>query len=106
MPLGAAARSVHRLSARLRTVRFMGEHPVRSVGVTLDDVRNVALTLPRTYIYATRITPADTFGPFARQPKNDPAWNYYEIDASHSPNVTAPDALMAMLEKIAAEPKR
>ena len=38
--------------------------------------------------------------------KNDPAWRYHEIDASHSPNVTAPDALMAMLEKIAAEPKR
>ena len=26
------------------------------------------LTLPRSYIYATRIAPADTFGPFA---KND-----------------------------------
>jgi pimeloyl-ACP methyl ester carboxylesterase len=60
------------------------------------------LTLPRNYIYATRITPADTFGPFARETKSDPAWNYYEIDASHSPNVTAPDALMALLVKIAA----
>ena len=60
------------------------------------------LTLPRSYIYATRITPADTFGPFARQTKNDPAWNYYEIDASHSPNVTAPEALMALLQKIVA----
>jgi len=65
-----------------------------------------ALTLPRSYIYATRIRPADTFGPFARQTKNDPAWRYYEIDASHSPNVTAPEALMALLLKIAAEPKR
>ena len=61
-----------------------------------------ALTLPRSYIYATRITPADTFGPFAERAKNDPAWRYYEIDASHSPNVTAPDALMALLEEIAA----
>ena len=61
-----------------------------------------ALTLPRSYIYATRITPADTFGPFARQTKSDPAWNYHEIDASHSPNVTAPEALMALLQKIAA----
>jgi pimeloyl-ACP methyl ester carboxylesterase len=61
-----------------------------------------ALTLPRSYIYATRITPADTFGPFARMAKSDPAWNYHEIDASHSPNVTAPDALMALLQKIAA----
>jgi hypothetical protein len=34
--------------------------------------------------------------------KNDPAWRYYEIDASHSPNVTAPEALMALLQKIAA----
>ena len=34
--------------------------------------------------------------------KSDPAWSYYEIDASHSPNVTAPEALMALLQKIAA----
>ena len=31
-----------------------------------------ALTLPRSYIYATRITPADTFGPFARMAKAIP----------------------------------
>jgi hypothetical protein len=37
------------------------------------------LTLPRSYIYATRITPADTFGPFSRMTKSDPAWSYYEI---------------------------
>ena len=60
------------------------------------------LTLPRSYIYATRITPADTFGPFARMTKGDAAWSYYEIDASHSPNVTAPEALMELLQKIAA----
>ena len=30
------------------------------------------LTLPRSYIYATRITPADTFGQFARRAKSDP----------------------------------
>jgi hypothetical protein len=60
------------------------------------------LTLPRSYIYATRITPADTFGPFARMTKADPAWRYFEIDASHSPNVTAPEALTVLLEKIAA----
>jgi pimeloyl-ACP methyl ester carboxylesterase len=60
------------------------------------------LALPRSYIYATRITPADTFGPFAKMAKNDPAWRYFEIDASHSPNVTAPAALMALLEKVTA----
>ncbi len=59
-------------------------------------------SLPRSYIYATRITPSDTFGPFAKRTKNDPGWRYFEIDASHSPNVTAPEALMALLEKIVA----
>jgi pimeloyl-ACP methyl ester carboxylesterase len=62
------------------------------------------LTLPRSYIYATRITPADTFGPFAKRARSAPGWRYYEIDASHSPNVTAPDALMASLQKIIAKP--
>jgi pimeloyl-ACP methyl ester carboxylesterase len=60
------------------------------------------LTLSRSYIYATRITPADTFGRFAQMTKSDPAWRYFEIDASHSPNVTAPEVLMGLLQKIAA----
>jgi pimeloyl-ACP methyl ester carboxylesterase len=60
-------------------------------------------SMPRSYIYATRVTPADTFGPFARRAKSEVGWRYYEIDASHSPNVTAPEALMALLERIAAE---
>jgi pimeloyl-ACP methyl ester carboxylesterase len=66
-------------------------------------LRGGELTLPRSYIYATRITPADTFGPFAERAKREPGWRYHEIDASHSPNVTAPDALMVLLEKIIAE---
>jgi pimeloyl-ACP methyl ester carboxylesterase len=60
------------------------------------------LTLARSYIYATRITPADTFGRFSKMTKDNPAWSYYEIDASHSPNVTAPEALMGLLQKIAS----
>ena len=60
------------------------------------------MTLPRSYIYATRITPADTFGQFARRARSEAGWRYYEIDASHSPNVTAPEALMALLQKIVA----
>lgn len=60
--------------------------------------------LPRSYIYATRITPADTFGQFAKRTKNEAGWRYFEIDASHSPNVTAPEALMALLMEITARP--
>jgi pimeloyl-ACP methyl ester carboxylesterase len=65
-------------------------------------LRNGELTLPRIYIYATRITPADTFGRFTARAKSAPGWRYFEIDASHSPNVTAPEALMALLQKIVA----
>jgi hypothetical protein len=60
------------------------------------------LTLPRSYVYATRFPPVNVFGQFAKMAKSDSAWRYFEIDASHSPNVTAPEALMALLEKIAA----
>jgi hypothetical protein len=35
--------------------------------------------------------------------RDEPCWRYHEIDASHSRNVTAPDALMELLEKIIAE---
>ena len=65
-----------------------------------------ALTVPRSFIYATRITPADTFGPFAKRAKGRHGWGYHEIDASHSPNVTAPEALSALLQKIVAEQRK
>jgi pimeloyl-ACP methyl ester carboxylesterase len=60
--------------------------------------------LPRSYIYATRASPVDAFGPFAKRAKSGADWRYYEIDASHSPNVTAPETLMALLQKIVSEP--
>jgi hypothetical protein len=63
-------------------------------------LQNAEPNLPRSYIYATRITPADTFGQFAARAKREPGWRYFEIDASHSPNVTAPDALMKLLKEI------
>jgi hypothetical protein len=56
--------------------------------------------MPRSYIYATRITPADTFGPFAARARSEAGWGCHEIDASHSPNVTAPELLTALLRKI------
>ena len=61
-----------------------------------------ALTLPRSYVYATRITPADTFARFAARAKGEPGWRYFEIDASHAPAVSAPEKLMAVLETILA----
>jgi pimeloyl-ACP methyl ester carboxylesterase len=66
-------------------------------------LQNGEPTLPRSYIYATRIAPADTFGQFAARAKSEPRWRYHEIDASHSPHVTAPEMLMQMLQRIVGE---
>lgn len=65
-------------------------------------LQNGGPTLPRSYIYATRITPADTFGQFAASARSEPGWRYFEIDASHAPNVTAADTLMEVLQEIVA----
>lgn len=67
---------------------------------------NRTLRTPQSYIYCTRIGPGDMFGPFARAAKANPDWGYFELDASHSPHITAPDALARVLNDIAAGVKR
>lgn len=62
-------------------------------------LRNAENRVPRAYIYAKRATPEDTFRPFAERAKRE-HWTYREIDASHSPHVTAPEALMTILQSI------
>jgi pimeloyl-ACP methyl ester carboxylesterase len=58
---------------------------------------------PRTYIYCRRIGAFDTFGRFAQQAAKDSAWQYHELDASHAPNITAPEALAALLIPLATD---
>ena len=94
-PPGTSAADVEWLTAR------RVDMPIKCFEMKLK-LQNGELTLPRSYVYATRITPADTFGQFAKRTKSEAGWRNYEIDASHSPNVTAPEALMALLEKIVA----
>src|SRR5262249_33649617 len=53
------------------------------------------LTLPRAYIACMR-NERGPFRPFAARAKAE-GWPLFELDATHSPNVTAPDALMAVL---------
>jgi pimeloyl-ACP methyl ester carboxylesterase len=67
-------------------------------------MRNGELSLPRSYVYFTRVSPADPFRPFAERAKNDPHWRYYELDASHSAHITAPEALAHLLQMIASRP--
>jgi len=64
-------------------------------------LQNGEITLPRSYIYCTRIPPGDPFRPFANRARSESGWRYYEIDASHSPHITAPEALAVLLQTIA-----
>ena len=65
-------------------------------------LRNPEPAQHRSYIYCTKKGPDDVFAQFSLRLKSDPSWRYYEIDASHSPNVTAPDALAKLLCEIVA----
>jgi hypothetical protein len=61
-------------------------------------LRGADITLPRSYVYCKRIGSVDVFRPFAERAKSEPGWRFYEIDASHSPHVTAAEALAALLQ--------
>ncbi|MFL5286685.1 MAG: alpha/beta fold hydrolase [Rhodopila sp.] len=52
---------------------------------------------PRSYMHCTKKTDPDVFRQFADRFRNDPAWRFYAMDASHSPNITAPAELATVL---------
>lgn len=56
------------------------------------------LTLPRTYIQCMRYANQGPFAQFAARAGD--GWQCYKLDASHSPNVTAPGALMDLLQRV------
>ena len=56
---------------------------------------------PRSYIYCTKTGIGDTFGQFAARAKRE-NWRYFEIDASHNPHITNPQALLDILNQIAS----
>jgi len=64
-------------------------------------LRGAADHLPCTYIYCLRPMPGDVFAQFAERARGEPGWRLYEIDATHSPNITAPEALADLLAAIA-----
>ena len=74
--------------------------PVQTFAQPLQ-LRNPTPAFPRSYIYCTRKTADDVFLQFSKRFKSDPAWRYFELDASHSPNVTSPEALVRLLLEIA-----
>ncbi len=58
------------------------------------------LTLPRHYIYCQRCRPDDGFRRFLDRARQE-GWGTHEIDASHNPHITAPEALAKLLNEIA-----
>lgn len=70
------------------------EMPVRLV--------NGEPTMPRAYIYCERVTGSDNFRQFAERAKSESGWRYYSLDASHSPHITAPEALFSLLQEVIA----
>jgi pimeloyl-ACP methyl ester carboxylesterase len=56
---------------------------------------------PLHYIYALKSGPGDVFRQFGERAKSE-GWKYYEIDASHNPHITAPEALKDLIFKIMA----
>lgn len=57
--------------------------------------------LPRSYIHCTRKPGHDSFAQFAARFAGAAAWDFYARDWSHSPNITAPEALSSLLDEIA-----
>jgi hypothetical protein len=59
--------------------------------------------IKKRYIYCTRPGPGDVFRRFADRARGEPGWRYLEIDATHNPHITAPDALASLLHAIATQ---
>jgi pimeloyl-ACP methyl ester carboxylesterase len=57
---------------------------------------------PRSYIYCRRSGPGDVFRQFLERAKRESGWRIFEIDSSHNPHITAPQALLALLQEIVA----
>jgi pimeloyl-ACP methyl ester carboxylesterase len=56
----------------------------------------------RSYIYCKRTAPGDVFRQFAERAKAE-GWRYAEMDASHNPHITCPEALRDVLTETMRE---
>jgi len=87
-PERAAWLKARRMPQPLRTF----EEPIRLTGAGAG--------LPRSYIYCIRKPPGDAFASVAARCKNDPTWQYREIDSDHTPNANAPDRLADLIDEL------
>lgn len=61
------------------------------------------ITVPRVYIQCMRYAAKGPFSQFMEYAKSHEGWKTYELDASHSPNVTNPQGLMKVLGQAFAD---
>jgi pimeloyl-ACP methyl ester carboxylesterase len=52
---------------------------------------------PRSYIHCTKKSGSDVFLQFADRLRSASGWHFHAMDASHSPNITEPEALASLL---------
>lgn len=64
-------------------------------------IANATPAFPRSYIHCVKKDGPDVFRQFADQFRDDPDWRFQEMNASHSPNITDPQALADVLLAIA-----
>jgi pimeloyl-ACP methyl ester carboxylesterase len=72
--------------------------PIKTLSQPLRLTRG-PLTLPRSYILCTRSQAFRRFADMARAA----GWPVYDLDSSHNPHITCPDALTTLLNDIAAK---
>lgn len=58
--------------------------------------------LPKAYVYCTAKPADDPFRPVADRVRQLGHWRYFEIASGHTPNITQPKALAALLDTIVA----
>ena len=71
-------------------------HPARCFSQKLM-LTDTEPSFPRTYIHCTKKSGPDVFAQFPVRLRDTPGWRLREMPESHSPNITAPAALAAML---------
>ena len=79
-------------------LRHRCPHPARCFAQKIQ--LSAEPSCPRHYIYALEYGPVDRFGPFRDRARDEPGWTLHRIDATHSPNITAPNALFGIIQDI------
>lgn len=82
-------------------MRHRCPHPAKCFSQKLDI--DADPDCPRHYIYALQYGPEDRFGPFRDRAREEAGWRLHMIDATHSPNVTAPWALFGIVQDILSQ---